>query len=361
MNWKKYFWRFLKWVGLPLTVICVLLLLPVGYVELFCRADANQATYRPIIQEPEFQRKEANSFLTYPEWHIVYAYEGLANVLQSSDEHAFDYTTSIGGFWSSLCDLNRTADTHGGADTQTRQMVHVIGVSFTLEMALKGLYEETIGRLFAFFRGPQKTAQDIYAAKMAKDYAQFLHQVPWYKYDFQNSISELKKQPISSFLRSWERRLGLSGEWWAKSQYAKAIAGAVAATAPAQLKIRSVARNLTSAQLEAISGVTVMKSLDQGLLIETPRYRAFTKIIEEISRQGGQMVEIAGNDDIMVSMVEPIGVPQSEISSGKLISRISRDGFDSTRILVLAKVPDLASVLREVESTGRSVEHIYDY
>lgn len=361
MNWKKFLWRFLKWVGFPLTAVCVLLLLPVGYVEVFCRADANQAAYRPILQEPEFQRMEANSFLTYPEWHIVYAYEGLANTLQSSDEYAFDYATSIGGFWSSLCDLNRTADEHGGADSQTRQMVHVIGVSFTLEMALKALYEETIGRLFAVIRGPQKTAQDLYSAKMATDYAKFLHQVPWYKYDFSASIDELNQQPISSFLRSWERRLALGGEWWAKAQYAKAIAGAVAATGPAQLKIRSVVRNLTSSQLAAISGVTVIGGADEDLIIETPRYRAFTKIIEEISRQGGQIVEIAGNDDIMVSVLEPAGTAQSEMKSSKLISRIARDGFDSDRILVLAKVPDLAGVLKEIESTGRSVEHIYDY
>ena len=52
-----------------------------------------------MITEPEFQRQEANSYLTYPEWHIVYAYEGLAGKLKAADEHEFGYFSSIAGFW----------------------------------------------------------------------------------------------------------------------------------------------------------------------------------------------------------------------------------------------------------------------
>lgn len=361
MNWKKYVWRVLKWVGLPLVAVCLLLLMPVAYVELFCRADTDQASYTPIIKEQQYQRKEANSYLTYPEWHIVYAYEGLANVLRTGDEHKFGYFKSITGFWCSLCDLNRTADKHGGADSQTRQMVHVIGVSFTLEMALKALYEETLGHVFALLRGSQKTAQDNYAAEMADDYAKFLHQVPWYKYDFQNSIRELKSQPISSFLRSWERRLALGGEWWAKAQYAKVIAGAVAATGEAKLTIRSVVRNLTEQQLSSIDGIQVIDTNADSVIIETPRYRAFTEIIQKITGQGGQFAEIAGNDDIMVSALEPKDVSETELRTATVISLLSRDGFDSKRLLLNAKVTNLGEVLKELAASGHSLEHIYDY
>ena len=40
-------------------------------------------------------------------------------------------------------------------------------------MAMKALYEETLGRVFAVNRGPEKTPQDLYSAKMAADYAGF--------------------------------------------------------------------------------------------------------------------------------------------------------------------------------------------
>ena len=140
--------------------------------------------YRPIITDPAYQRAEANSYLTYPEWHIVYAYEGLAETLRAGDEHAFDYASAVAGFWNAYCPLNEAAQNHGGADAATRQTIYVIGVSFTIEMALKAAYEETAGRLFAWLRGLEKTPQDQVIAAQAAEYAAFLHQTPWYKYPF---------------------------------------------------------------------------------------------------------------------------------------------------------------------------------
>jgi FAD/FMN-containing dehydrogenase len=107
------------------------------------RAGAFAATKRELdpelllLSDPNFHRREANTYLTYPEWHIVYAYDGLAETLKAGDEHAFDYIESIAGFWRSTCSLMRRADRHGGADWPTRSMIHTIGVSFTAEMALK--------------------------------------------------------------------------------------------------------------------------------------------------------------------------------------------------------------------------------
>ena len=165
-------------------MILVLLLMPVGYVELACRGDATEQTYQPLITDAAFQRREANTYLTYPEWHIVYAYDGLAEALKSGDEHAFDYFSSVDGFWRSTCALMRVADAHGGADFDTRTMIHTIGVSFTAEMAVKAAYEETIGRATAWIRGREKTPQDKAIAAMAVDYAAFLRQTPWYQYPF---------------------------------------------------------------------------------------------------------------------------------------------------------------------------------
>ncbi len=72
---------------------------------------------------------------------------------------------SISGFWSSTCALTRVASQHGGADWDTRSMIHTIGVSFTTEMLAKAAYEETMGRATAWLRGPRKTAQDAVIAR----------------------------------------------------------------------------------------------------------------------------------------------------------------------------------------------------
>jgi hypothetical protein len=209
-------WRIARWSIAVLAAASLLLLMPVAYVELACRGDAGGAPYAPLVAEEAFRRSEANTYLTYPEWHIVYAYDGLAEVLKSGDEYRFDYLRSVAGFWRSTCALMRVADAHGGADWPTRITIHTIGVSFTLEMAVKGAYEETIGRAAAWVRGPGKTPQDRAIAAMAVDYAAFLRQTPWYRYPFRRAAGELWSAPLAGVGRGWARRRGGGAEFSAK-------------------------------------------------------------------------------------------------------------------------------------------------
>ncbi|MEC9343317.1 MAG: hypothetical protein VYD64_05675, partial [Pseudomonadota bacterium] len=281
--------RLVKWLSVALLVLVLALLAPVAWVETVCRDQPVGEPHTPLMAEARFHRAEANSYLTYPEWHIVYAYEGLANVLKTDDEHAFDYLGSVAGFWSSFCKLNRTAQRHGGGDGATRVTIHTIGVSFTLEMLAKAAYEETLGRLFAALRGPQKTPQDDYARRVAANYADFLQQIPWYKYDFDTAARRLWLFPVIDPLRGWERRLALGAEWKVKAVYAKVIANAVSATTgPAQLRLRSVVTDIDAAGLSQVDGVEIVGEAGQGILIETPRYRAFRTIARGIADAGGE-------------------------------------------------------------------------
>jgi hypothetical protein len=351
-------WRAVKWVLAGLAMVAVALAVPIIYVESFCQGRAQESVYTPLIAEKEFQRPEANSYLTYPEWHIVYAYEGLAEVLKTGDEHEFGYSSAVTGFWSSYCELNKTAQEHGGADFATRQTIYVIGASFTLEMALKALYEETLGRIFALIRGSEKAPQDEVGKTMAADYAAFLHQTPWYKYDFQKATDELWSAPLTS-LRSWERRWALGIEWRAKSAYAGVIADAVEATGVAQLEIKSVVTGVSAAALSAINGVSITAETPQGIVIKTPRYTAFNAILDEIARLGGAVIEIAGNDDVMVTVTAPAGSPMPR--GVKSLAELPRDGFAETRHILDVRVPDLLSTLQNLRKSGIRVEHVYDY
>lgn len=357
----RTFGKWLKRGIISLVVLIVLLLLPVGYIETFCRADLDQVAYQSIITDGEYQRAEANSYLTYPEWHIVYAYEGLAKVLKSDDEHALGYSASVFSFWQSFCGLNKVAGKHGGADFDTRATIHTIGVSFTLEMAAKALYEETIGRLTALIRGNKKTPQDIYASEMADDYVQFLYQLPWYKYNFDQAITKLWQRPITNSLRGWERRLALGGEWKAKAGYAKVIAEAVAAAGEAKLTIRSVVNGILPSDLANIEGIKIISNDLKNITIETPRYRKFTHILEKIIAQNGKIIEVAGNDDVMLSAISATDIHSPALTNGNVISRIARDGYEGNRILVDTKIQSLPSLLSELKKNGYSLEHIYDY
>jgi hypothetical protein len=353
-------WRFIKSTVLVLVLFVVALLSPVAYVELACRGTPFGAAYKPLITDVAFQRSEANSYLTYPEWHIVYAYEGLAEKLKTADEYAFDYFSSIKGFWSSACALTRAAGTHGAADFNTRGTMHVIGVSFTAELAFKALYEETIGRLFAVIRGPQKSAQDNYAAEMAADYGAFLQQTPWYKYDFNKANETLLAKPVDT-IRGRERRLALGLEWRGKAAYAGVIAQAAGAAGAATLTIRSLVSGIPVDQLASIEGVSIIQTQTQGVLIETPRYRAFTKILTQIAMAGGTIVEIAGNDDVMVTVIAGSDAEFKLPSGVSLIKAVGRDGFDTQRILLDVRMSELAPLMRTLSVGDVRLEHVYDY
>jgi hypothetical protein len=252
------------------------------------------------------------------------------------------------------------ADGHGGADWGTRSMIHTIGVSFTAEMAVKAAYEETIGRTTAWVRGREKTPQDKAVAATAADYAAFLRQTPWYEYPFRRESGKLWAAPVDGFVRGWERRFGIGLEFMVKAAYAKVLAGAVAATGEAQLTIRSVVSGLDASVLAGIPDVKVTATLGDGVEIETPRYDRFTRILAEIASRGGTIREIAGNDDIMVTITVPL-VAAATVPYGQVILRMKRDGFRSERLLVTVKVSELAALLNAYPLADPGIEHVFDY
>lgn len=356
--------RMLKWLGVSLAVLLVSVLLlvsPAIYVEAFCHAPVSDDGYRPLIHDPARQRREANTYLTYPEWHIVYAYDGMAETLKTGDEFQMDTWSAIRDFWVADCALTRIADAHGGADADTRAMVATIGVSFTLEMGLKAAYEETVGRAAAWWRGNEKTPQDLIARDMAIDYAAFLRQIPWYKYPFQAALDNLAASKADGSLRGYERKLALGTEWRAKIAYAGAIAAAVEATGEAQLTISSVVSGLNEEALARISDTRIIAVTPDGALIETPRYDRFTHILQDIAKAGGTIREIAGNDDIMVSFTIPEGAKEGDLPQGNQIARLKRTSFASERLLLSVKVTDLADLLRRWPLGDPGVEHVFDY
>lgn len=315
---------------LAVFLLLVLLISPVAYVELACRDQIGADTYRPILSDADYYREESRTFLTYPEWHIVHAYDDYAQVIATGDPHDYAFLKSIRDFWSTSCTMSKSAAAHGGFGWDSKQLVYIIGVSFTAEFAVKALYEETVGRLFTLLRGPEHSALDALSARQAADYARFLQQVPWYKWDFSGDAADLKAVK-SDALRDRERRFALGLEYSVKAAYAGVIEAAVANVGADQLRIRSLVTGLSASELAAIDDVTVIAEHPAGVEIETPRYRKFTGILAQIARQGGDLIEIAGNDDIMMTVLS-----DQDTVPGALYS-FKRQGYGDFRHLVALK------------------------
>ena len=126
------------WRGvLALVLLVVVLLLPVAYVEFACVGPEAEPDSRVALVAPEWQRAESRTLTTYPEWHIVHAYDDFAEVISNGDPHEFGYLRAIAGFWTTLCPLAERSAEMGGFNATSKMTIYTIGVSFSAEMLAK--------------------------------------------------------------------------------------------------------------------------------------------------------------------------------------------------------------------------------
>src|SRR5215207_834163 len=132
-------------------LIALSVLVPLAYIEGRCGPAPNApvaatpAQVLPAIDEQGYRRKLDNTFFTFPEWYIVYSFEDFGRFLDKASESQFNYLGHITGFWKSFCTINRALPATGESLTEVKTMIYVIGISYSAEYAIKGLYENTVG------------------------------------------------------------------------------------------------------------------------------------------------------------------------------------------------------------------------
>lgn len=338
----------------------VLALAPIVMVETRCRSPvAGEDAYQPLLTDRRWHRDEARTWLTYPEWHIVYSAQEFARFLRDRPPSAYPYLRDIGGFWSSLCAMNRASG--GRADTATKVMLYTIGHSFSAELLVKASYENTLGRLSEWLGG-WRSADDLYARKVQERYGAFLEQTPWYAFPFGDALAGLwRTRDKGSLLRHWERRLALSAEYGVKAGYAKLIGWASGA---------SLGRDETTLRMLVQAGPDRIAAIDPRLrpvatmaggltLVEAPRYAPFTDIVRKLAAAGADPVEISGNDDVFVTLLMPPGAPPP--ARGEPLFAIPAGEPGWRRVGLSVKVRDLSEVVRSAAGSGGRLEHVYDY
>jgi hypothetical protein len=351
-----------------LVLVIIVMGATIGVTETLCRGPAlgdsatADAGWRSVLS-PEVRRNEVDSYITYPEWAIVYAYDDFAAVARRGSESDFNYLDSIRGFWTSLCAVKRVAPRHGPVAIDYNAMLYIIGPSFTAEMAAKGLYEKTIGALTAWVRGPTRTPEDEFALKVADDYAHFLRQTPWFAYPFFDTLKRFWTEvPMTGGnpVRKVERRLGLSLEYAFKAVYAKAI-GALAGLSTTDLRIRSAILDLGAADVAADPRIVVVRKQGNLSVIDTPRYQEFTDILRKLAERGRDVSEIAGNRNVLVAVLSPDcePFPLKEFPAVFVLPIQARPGW--CRYALDVQVPRLNSLFRSLTRTKYEVEHVFDY
>jgi hypothetical protein len=362
---QAWAWRVGKYLLWGLGAVVVLAAIPIVWTEMGCRSAriAEATPFRSVLDAAD-RRDEVNTYLTYPEWSIVHAYEDLAGVTRRGSESDFAYLRSVRNYWSSLCSLTRLATSRDDIALDYKLMLYTIGVSFAAEMGIKGAYELTIGRATAWMRGPQRTPEDEFALAAADEYAAFLRQTPWFEFPFGARLWQFwARTPLwgGNVIRKIERRICLTLEYAGKAVYARVIAAGAGASGPVALRLRSVVAGHDPSDVAADARIVVVRTLADGAsVIDTPRYRAFTEILAGLAARGREIVEIAGNDDVLITVLAPQERAPDKL--GKQLFEVpiqARPGWH--RIGLDVKVASLASILRQLPANGMELEHVYDY
>lgn len=335
---------------------------PIVYVETACGADGSNprdAAYRSPLAAAD-HRAEVRSWLTYPEWHIVHSADSLGRHLSAGKTpSAYGYGADVASFWRSACAVNRVSAGRAGA-SDTKIMIYTIGISYSVEMAVKAAWENTVGRLFEWASGHQ-SADDKLAATVQQDYGAFMHQTPWYKFPFGDAFSKLwhTSEPDQTG-RHWERRVALSMEYGVKAGYAALIDKASgAALGRDQLTLKFV----TPSNADAVARLdprfkSAGKTADGQTIVEAPRYAEFTDLLLKLAAAKVPVSDIAGNDDIFLTVVAPRG---ARLPGDTLFTMPLGDRPGWQRVGLDVKVTSLSATLPAIQQAGGKVEHVHDY
>jgi hypothetical protein len=327
-------------------------------------SEARTAEHEAEIDRTEhYRRPEEATYLSYPEWYLVSNPQEYAQFLHHERPSGFPYARSICQFWNSYAQVYAIAQRHYPFNAGEHLMVAVIGTSSTIEWIIKGAYENTIGRLFELLADEQ-TSEEKYAAEVARDYGDFIPTQPWFDFPFGEKFKGLWTTADffgSHFPRKCERKLFLSLEYGVKTLYAGVIRLAshsvygVADTEVYAL-VTHLPAALTTPQVKLVRQVA-----DGTAIISVPHYQGFTDTVPVLARDGVDLLEVAGNDEILMTIVAPAGW-NYDLGAGKpLFTMQLLNGSEFKRVAIQAPIRSLGSMLREIDSKKLRVEHLFDY
>ena len=310
------------------------------------------------------RRGEEQTFLTFPEWFLVFSPAEYAEFVRTHTPDEFCFWGHIGQLWSSYGQVIHQTRARGEpTNWGYHVMIMVIGVSTTAEYAIRSAYEQLIGRVSALSGG--RTAEDDFGAQVAQEYVDFIRVRPWYEFDFASRLKRLWMQTSLSGphpLRKLERRYALTTEYLVKGVYGKIIEKATHTAYEKPILTTSVVVAPWPACERLPPDIALLSQpRPEEALLSLPRYQDFMAPAMALAKCGADFKEIAGNRSvILVSALGPLG--QAPPANTEVMIRqpiITQPGKE--REVLVIPVTNLASVLRGLSAQGLTLEHIFDY
>jgi hypothetical protein len=342
----------------------LLIVSPTLFIATQCSGGGAQRASELAAPVPLPKREESLTFLTLPEWSIVYAAEEYARFVSRAAPSQFPYVRSGLQYWSYVDAVCEVTSREYPFNMGYHVMLGVIGTSFSVELLLKGIYENTVGRLFEWISS-YDTLEDRFAARTAVEYGAFMHTVPWYEFPFGARLGALwSETPLRGPhpLRKWERRFALTAEYGTKAVYGWIIRQATqSAYAPEDLELQAWIDRAPEAIFQD-KRVQLVKTIGPGsYVVRLPRYEPFTEVVRMLAQQNVEFLNIAGNDEILITAVAKGELTES-FPAGQLMTNLRFVSEPTARRLaVRVPVKNLSQLFAWLSQRGVTIEHVYDY
>ena len=204
-------------------------------------------------------------------------------------------------------------------------MIYVIGISYSVEFAIKGLYENTIGRITEWVRGETPTPEDHMRAKCRRTMRRSSTRCRGTSFrSAKNSPRCLRSGATPSHLRTFERKFAFSADYGVKIGYAWLIASGLDASSDAE------ERNLLGP-----------RAFPADVLAKEPRIKPCARsapnaadphaALQGVRRypaslldRGIAVAEIAGNREIFITVVAPKDASSRARRHGTVLARSRR-------------------------------------
>lgn len=335
----------------------------------FALAWADVASAYEPVAPLEHRRGVEQTFLTFPEWFLVHSPAEYAEYVKAHPPSGFPFWAHIGQFWRSYSAVTRATRSAGlPLNAGYHVMIVVIGVSTTVEYALRSAWETVPGRLAELTARGVRTPEDEYSARLAQEYVDFIRVKPWYEFDFARALGGLWRERFTGpgLLRKCERKYFLTTEYGVKAIYGWVIRKATKSAYEEPIPVTSIVLDrVPEGGPKDTAGVAMLTRLPDGaVLVTVPRYEAFLSSVLALARSGASFREIAGNGPrapILLSVLAPSTwqppLPDAHVLFVQPI--ITRPPLE--RFAFTVPVGSLADLLRRLDQAKTTIEHVYDF
>jgi len=384
-DFKKKLNKVFKFIKLLLKIFWIILLFSILLIffALFKYSDLTENLLKSshieskintsnIITPEKYRRWADQTFLTFPEWFLVFAPQSQANFLKENTNSNYPYFADTAWIWQSYKIMYDQINWKYNFNVGYHLMIFVIWTSSSIEYNLKSFYESTIWYLTDTKKNV--TQEDKFYWKFANDYVNFIYDIPWYEFNFKKELEEFNSSTYffwDYFIRKTERKIIINIELFVKYIYWKIIKSWTAwvydPALPTTIVVidKNPEKLINKEKLDLLK-IKLFKKIKNNdkiyYLVSLPRYDKFKDYSNLLSENNINFIEIAWNSwDIVVSVLVEKDYDFNDSHITKLFKQKIITNKKYYRLVFKTKVSNLSKVLKLINNKNILLEHVFDY